>query len=90
MAIKAVVVIVFILVTMWRGWAMTGLKGARMVLRQRLKRREAPRQTGNLADDGLAYPCDAGAAETWSPPVPCCLMVSVACCLRCNCSIISL
>lgn len=33
MAIKAVVVIVFILVTMWRGWAMTGLKVARMVLR---------------------------------------------------------
>ncbi len=43
---------------------MAGLKGVRMVLRQRLKRREAPRQPGSHADDGLAYPCDAGAAET--------------------------
>ncbi len=43
---------------------MAGLKVARMVLRQRPKRREAPRQAGSLADEGLAYPCDAGAAET--------------------------
>ncbi len=90
MAIKAVVVIVFILVTAGLGWAMAGLKVARMVLRQRPKRRVAPRQAGSHADEGLAYPCDAGAAETWSPPVPCCLMASVACCLRCNCSITSL
>lgn len=33
MAIKAVVAIVFILVTMGRGWTMTGLKEVRMVLR---------------------------------------------------------